>query len=408
MKFALKDINRLPIGIHCYDRGVYLRVTPRGMSWLLKYSINGRRRELGLGGTTQPITAVLAKANLVKAQVAQGIDPLEQKAEVRAEQKRAEKKKQMPTFGELAPEALEHVLAMRQFQGARTEQSWRRSFRELAERFGTQKIDGITRDDCAAVLREAWTTKPRIAKDWQSRMLAVFDYAILRGWIEKNPAVWKNNLDAVLPSQAVVLRGKPENHHSAVSSAELGRVVQQLWRGDTVSALCAVFGCLTVGRASEFRCAQWAEIDLDAATFTVPPSRRKDKKPYPFVVPLSRQARALLHRLDTSGEFLFSCRNGRPLTLATVLNTFKSVTDQPITTHGLRSTFADWCAKNEKNFLVSEKCLMHAVGNQVFRAYQRDDLLEQRRALLQEWADYLLPEVRRSDNPACKPFYSRW
>nr|DAF10020.1 MAG TPA: Integrase [Caudoviricetes sp.] len=408
MKFALKDINRLPIGIHCYDRGVYLRVTPRGMSWLLKYSINGRRRELGLGGTTQPITAVLAKANLAKAQVAQGIDPLEQKAEVRAEQKRAEKKKQMPTFGELAPEALEHVLAMRQFQGARTEQSWRRSFRELAERFGTQKIDGITRDDCAAVLREAWTTKPRIAKDWQSRMLAVFDYAILRGWIEKNPAVWKNNLDAVLPSQAVVLRGKPENHHSAVSSAELGRVVQQLWRGDTVSALCAVFGCLTVGRASEFRCAQWAEIDLDAATFTVPPSRRKDKKPYPFVVPLSRQARALLHRLDTSGEFLFSCRNGRPLTLATVLNTFKSVTDQPITTHGLRSTFADWCAKNEKNFLVSEKCLMHAVGNQVFRAYQRDDLLEQRRALLQEWADYLLPEVRRSDNPACKPFYSRW
>lgn len=408
MKFALKDINRLPIGIHCYDRGVYLRVTPRGMSWLLKYSINGRRRELGLGGTTQPITAVLAKANLAKAQVTQGIDPLEQKAEVRAEQKRAEKKKQMPTFGELAPEALEHVLAMRQFQGARTEQSWRRSFRELAERFGTQKIDGITRDDCAAVLREAWTTKPRIAKDWQSRMLAVFDYAILRGWIEKNPAVWKNNLDAVLPSQAVVLRGKPENHHSAVSSAELGRVVQQLWRGDTVSALCAVFGCLTVGRASEFRCAQWAEIDLDAATFTVPPSRRKDKKPYPFVVPLSRQARALLHRLDTSGEFLFSCRNGRPLTLATVLNTFKSVTDQPITTHGLRSTFADWCAKNEKNFLVSEKCLMHAVGNQVFRAYQRDDLLEQRRALLQEWADYLLPEVRRSDNPACKPFYSRW
>lgn len=394
MKFALKDINRLPTGIHCYDRGVYLRVTPRGMSWLLKYSINGRRRELGLGGTAQPITAVLAKANLAKAQVAQGIDPLEQRAEVRAEQKRAEKKKQMPTFGALAPEALEHVLAMRRFQGARTEQSWRRSFRELAERFGTQKIDRITRDDCAAVLREVWTTKPRIAKDWQSRMLAVFDYAILRGWIEKNPAVWKNNLDAVLPSQAVVLRGKPENHHSAVSSAELGRVVQQLWRGDTVSALCAVFGCLTVGRASEFRCAQWDEIDLGAATLTVPPARRKDKKPYPFVVPLSRQAMALLHRLDTSGEFLFSCRDGRPLTLATVLNTFKSVTDQPITTHGLRSTFADWCAKNEKNFLVSEKCLMHAVGNQVFRAYQRDDLLEQRRALLQEWADYLLPEVR--------------
>lgn len=394
MKFTLKDINRLPIGIHCYDRGVYLRVTPRGMSWLLKYSINGRRRELGLGGTAQPITAVLAKASLAKAQVAQGIDPLEQRAEVRAEQKRAEKKKQMPTFGELAPEALEHVLAMRQFQGKYTATDWRRSLRKLAERFGTQKIDAITRDDCAAVLREVWTTKPRIARDWQSRLLAVFDYAVLKGWIEKNPAAWKNNLDAVLPSRAVVLRGKPENHHSAVPSEELRRIVQQLWREDTVSALCAVFGCLTVGRSSEFRCAQWDEIDLDAATLTVPPSRRKDKKPYTFVVPLSRQAKALLYRLDTSGAFLFSCRDGRPLGLATVLRIFKSTTGQPITTHGLRSTFADWCAKNEKNFLVSEKCLMHAVGNQVFRAYQRDDLLEQRRALLQEWADYLLPEVR--------------
>lgn len=102
----------------------------------------------------------------------------------------------------------------------------------------------------------------------------------------------ENNLDAVLPSRAVVLRGKPENHHSAVPSEELRRIVQQLWREDTVSALCAVFGCLTVGRSSEFRCAQWDEIDLDAATLTVPPSRRKDKKPYPFVVPLSRQAKA--------------------------------------------------------------------------------------------------------------------
>lgn len=69
------------------------------------------------------------------------------------------------------------------------------------------------------------------------------------------------------------------------------------------------------------------------------------------------------------------------------------MTDMPITVHGTRSTFSDWCAKNNKNFLVSEKQLMHAVGNEVFRAYQRDDLLEQRRVLMQEWADYLLPDV---------------
>ena len=60
--------------------------------------------------------------------------------------------------------------------------------------------------------------------------------------------------------------------------------------------------------------------------------------------------------------------------------------------HGVRSSFSDWCARNGKNFLVSEKCLMHSVGGKVFMAYQRDNLLEQRRVLLQEWADFLYGE----------------
>ena len=64
--------------------------------------------------------------------------------------------------------------------------------------------------------------------------------------------------------------------------------------------------------------------------------------------------------------------------------------EKPATLHGTRSTFSDWCANNDKNFLVSEKCLMHAVGGKVFMAYQRDDLLDKRRQLLQEWADFLL------------------
>lgn len=68
--FNVKSIPTLPIGIHCYERGVYLRVTTHSRSWLYKYQLNGKRRELGLGSATQPLSAVLAKVAPLKALVA--------------------------------------------------------------------------------------------------------------------------------------------------------------------------------------------------------------------------------------------------------------------------------------------------------------------------------------------------
>ena len=82
--FNVKSIPTLPIGIHCYERGVYLRVTTHSRSWLYKYQLNGKRRELGLGSATQPLSAVLAKVAPLKALVAQGIDPKDQIAKEKA------------------------------------------------------------------------------------------------------------------------------------------------------------------------------------------------------------------------------------------------------------------------------------------------------------------------------------
>ena len=112
------------------------------------------------------------------------------------------------------------------------------------------------------------------------------------------------------------------------------------------------------------------------------------------MVPLSRQLLRLLERLDTSGDYIFQGKGKAAVYSCTVLRAIKRASGRDdMTLHGMRSSFSDWCAKNEKNFLVSEKQLMHAVGNAVFQAYQRDDLLEQRRVLMQEWADFLLPNV---------------
>lgn len=394
MKPNTKNIPTLPIGLHRYDRGVYLRVTPSSRSWILKYQINGRRREMGLGPAEgQAISAVAAKVSAARFQINQGVDPLDCKAENKRVLKEEVKKKSAPTFGSFAPKAVDRIFKVRLFASRITESSWLRSVRELTNAFGSLKLSDITTEDVVKFLEPHWG-HPRKARDLQGRLSNILDVAVTEGYITNNPAKW-DFLKHWLPSLNKVRKSLPENHHAAVTAEELSRLAKTLWEKDTVWSLALLFGFLTVGRCQEWRLAEWSEIDTENLTLSVPPARRKDGRSEPHIVPLSRQSQEILKRLDTSSPFLFPGRKGdkSPITNCCLIRRLKSMTDMPITVHGTRSTFSDWCAKNNKNFLLSEKQLMHAVGNEVFRAYQRDDLLEQRRVLMQEWADYLLPDV---------------
>ena len=393
MKPNTKNISALPIGLHRYDRGVYVRVTPTSRSWILKYQLNGRRREMGLGPAEgQSLSAVMAKVNAARYNIDQGVDPLDSKAENKRVLKEEAKKKSAPTFGSFAPKAVDRIFKVRMFTGENTEASWLRSLKSLMLAFGSYKLSDIATENVVKFLEPHWGN-PRTARDLQGRLSNILDVAVTEGYIPSNPAKW-DFLKHWLPSLSRVRNGMPEKHHSAVPAEELRRLAQVLWKEDSVCAMALVFSFLTVGRAQEWSLAKWSEINLEDMTFSVPPDRRKDGRSVPHVVPLPRQAQRLLERLDTSSRFLFPGRGGRnAMSNKTALKNLKILTDTPITLHGTRSTFSDWCAKNGKNFLMSEKQLMHAVGNEVFRAYQRDDLLEQRRVLMQEWADYLLPDV---------------
>lgn len=395
--FTLKQITKLPAGIHRYERGVYLRVTGKGRFWIFKYQIEGKRREIGLGGIDQPIAAILAKAEELRSTIRDGTDPKEKVVEtkkvLRESRKESLKRAEMPTFREYAPGAVDRIVYLRQFTGANTEHAWRRDVDILCDHLGALPLNVITRSDIVGILQPFWTTRPRRAKDLQSRAYGIFNLAKGDGWIDRNPAEWKGNLDAVLPSASLVRRTMPVKHHAALSADELKALAQKLWSQETTAAMALLFGILTVGRRSEWLLGTWDEINLVDKTFSVPPARRKDKKQMPHVVPLSRQAIAVLNRLDTSGKCVFLGRGTVPVGKEWIRQTLLRLTDSPATVHGIRSTFSDWCARNDKNFLVSEKCLMHAVGNAVFQAYQRDDLLDQRRVLLQEWADFLLPDL---------------
>lgn len=384
------NINKLPEGTYLLEKGIFLRVQGRYRYWIFRYQLNKRRREISLG-STQGISIATVKKIVAgyRNLIAQNIDPLDHKQQEKSE---TQFKNICPTIKEFSEEALEHIVFMRQFIGTHTVTNWRTTLKQVGEHFKAKKIDEITSQNIVEYLKQFWETHPRKAQDSLGRLYAIFDYAILKGWIKENPAQWKGNLDKYLPSIKLIRKNIPEKHYHALSFEKLKEVVKILRESTNPLHKAILFGILTTGRCCEWRLLQWSEVDEKLQTVTLTPDRRKDKKPEPYVIPLSKQAFEILQEFkkEAWSTFIFvSEKTGRPYGRETPLMCFKRLSGVDTTYHGIRSTFSDWCAKNEKSFIVVEKCLMHSVGNSVFRAYQRDDLLNQRRKLLQEWADAL-------------------
>lgn len=158
--------------------------------------------------------------------------------------------------------------------------------------------------------------------------------------------------------------------------------------------LCLCFLVLTAARSGEARSARWAEIDTASETWTVPADRAKANREHR--VPLSRQVLDVLEAsksLDDGGGLLFPSplRRGRPLSSQSLLNLLH-VHATDTTVHGFRSAFKTWCIEQTATpWAVGEAALAHVVGNSVEAAYVRSDLFDQRRQLMQDWADFVLP-----------------
>ena len=157
---------------------------------------------------------------------------------------------------------------------------------------------------------------------------------------------------------------------------------------------CFEFLVLTAARSGEARGATWGEIDLDAGLWTIPAERMKGGVDHR--VPLSEAAIAALEEAaplgDESGLVFPSPVGGRQLSDMTLTKILRTVgLAERATVHGFRSSFRDWAAEcTSASYAAMELCLAHHVGNAVERAYARSDLLEQRRALMDQWAEYVI------------------
>lgn len=150
MKVTSRNINTLPNGKHLLENGIYLRKTASSSFWLLRYQFNGRRREIGLGGINQPISAVRSKATKMRALIADGIDPVEARRESEEQNVVVE----APLLKDITTDAIEYLAFLRQWQS----DAPRRDYSLKLERIivpvlGEKRVDKITVQDVAGVLK---------------------------------------------------------------------------------------------------------------------------------------------------------------------------------------------------------------------------------------------------------------
>ena len=385
------DVRRLPDGLHGFGDGLYLMVRGESRSWVLRVQLDGKRTMRGLGSALE-ITLAQARIEAAKLKLEMLGGDTRTKSQ-KAREARAEESKSK-AFEDVWEEAVEARARVARWKNDRQRHQWEQSIRDHAlPVLGKLDVSGITREDVLRALRPIWDSKTETASRVRSRLETIFDWCIRNGLREKeNPARWRGALAFDLPSRAKVQAVK---HHSAASVLDLQTVAPRLIL--STSGCAILFGILTTTRVQEFVRADWGEVNLKKAVWTIPPARRKDGRPEPFRVPMSKQVVALLAAIKPADvepdDAIFPGLTGKYLSLETPRAVLRKLLQADVTMHGCRSTFRDWAAEKGIDHAVAEKCLMHTVGSKVVQAYQRSDFLQQRKVVMQQWADVICAKL---------------
>lgn len=366
-------------GVYLDGQGLRLRVEEGGAKrWVLRLTVNGRRRDVGLGSATDVslFEARERAADLRKA-ARDGKDPVAVQRAVRT---------LVPTFREAAEQ--EHARRCKAWREGKHRAQWINSLRQHAyPKIGHRLVSDITMSDVLDVLAPIWVDKAETARRVRQRIRVVLEYTRVAGHRDGiNPA------DAV--GAALQRQLRRSGHHAAMPFAEVPAFMRQLHAsdGEGLVRLALEFTILTAMRTREVLGARWEEIDIMSATWTVPAERMKVEAEHR--VPLSSRCLEVLRlarALAPKSELVFPSRRKRGAALSdmAMLMHLRRLGYRS-TTHGFRSSFRDW-ASETTNFSreVCEAALAHQVENRVERAYRRGDLLAKRRQLMDAWGNFL-------------------
>lgn len=372
-----KNILSVPDGKYSLGDNLLLRVRGSSRIFFFRFYKNRRSHEVSLGSVR--FLSIMDARNKVielKSKLFQGENILVKKAG-----------SDLVLFEDVYEEAIQGIARTKKWTNEKHAAQWISTIKTYAVPvIGRYSVNDITRDDIFRVLSPIWETKTETASRVRGRLENIFEFLKVKGlYTNDNPAMWKNGLSVLLPPAKKI---STVTHQEAMTLDEARKVAGLFYHSQAISHKAILFGILTASRANEFQKAAWSEIDFEAKTWIH--NRRKDKKKYPHRVPLSDQCIKLLQSIPHDDGYIFKNAHGSTLALDTFRKILQDNVKRKVTMHGCRSTFRDWCAENGIDRILSEKSLMHATGNEVEEAYQRSDLLELRRPVMQAWADALL------------------
>lgn len=365
------------------EKGMYLLVQPTGAKlWRMDYRFDNKRKTLALG-TYPEITLAQARAKRDDARklLAQEVDP----GAKRKLDKQERRLSQENTFESLGREWMK-------VKGKEWTETYASKTKACLERhafpsIGNRPIKEITAPDLLAMLR---AIEKRGTVDMAHRVQqhcgAIFRFAVACGKALGDPT----------PALKGALSTKKQGHYAALTDpkdyADLLRSIDE-YRGEVTTKIAMQLLAYTFQRTKEVRFAEWSQLDLDSAMWRIPKDVMKMREEH--LVPLSRQVVALLRTLRTlTGNdrlvFPSTTNRDRPISENTVTYGLARMGFKGrMTGHGFRSVASTLLNEQGYRHDVIERQLAHSERNQVRAAYNRAEYFPERKAMMQEWADYL-------------------
>jgi integrase len=364
------------------SKGLYIEITPSGGKWWrLKYRIGGKEKRLSLGVYPEvSLKDARERRDDARKLLAKGTDP----SDHRKAEKKAAAERSANDFESVAREWFSKH--SKNWAAGHSERIIRRLERDVFPHIGRRPIAEITPPEVLAVVRRVEGRTLDTAHRALRSCGQVFRYGIATGRCERDLS---RDLKGALPP----IRG---NHFAATTDpTRLSSILRAMndYPGTLVVRCALRLAPLIFVRPGELRSAEWSQFDLEKAEWSYVSSKTKA----PHIVPLSRQAIDILrelHRLTGNGKYVFpGARSGkRPMSNNAVLVAMRSmeIGRDEMTGHGFRAvarTILDEVLGFRADFI--EHQLAHAVKDPHGRAYNRTTHLNERRKMMQAWADYL-------------------
>ena len=384
------QVKSLPSGRHTDGGGLQLLVKKSGArSWVFRFMIGGKSRDVGLGPASGTNMITLADARDLaidlRRKVRAGIDPLHERTEATAalEAKIAAAEIAKVSFRDVA-EA--YVTAHSDnWRNSKHRAQWASTLKNYVYPvMGDMPVGEIQTEHVMAVIEPIWKTKSETASRIRGRIETILDSAKARGYRQgENPARWRGHIALMLPARTRLSRG----HHRALPYKNIPKFIAALQSQQATAALALEFTILTASRSGEVLGATWQEVDFAEASWTVPAARMKAGKEHR--VPLTQRAVDIVKTMQVlETEHIFTGLKGRELSNMAMSMVLRRM-EVEATVHGFRSGFRDWAAETTSiSHEVCEMALAHVIANKAEAAYRRGDLFAKRRDLMETWAEY--------------------